>query len=159
MPNGQIVNPLAALANTARQIGEQANNTLQGVGNSLTQATSQLLATAAKGPGLPGLPLRLPGIPGLGGGGGSTHRGNSNGFPAGLISAFTGIEDVVIPRGLPRPSQVLLGLGGPKKTAEVEEPAAPVPPAPAATVTPGVEGAQRPTELQRPSRALGIQSV
>ena len=172
MPNGQIVNPLAALATTARQVGEQANATLKGLGDSLTQTTSQLLATAAQAPGLPGLPGLPAGIPGLTAARGSSHRGNPNGnqlfptpqqlVPAGLLQAFSGIEDVVIPRGLPRPSQVLLGVTPARRPGApvAEVPVTPmVPVAVTERVAAGVEGAQRPAAIRRPSRALGIQAV
>ena len=48
MPNGQQpFNPLAAVASTVRQVNEQLNQSAKALGDSFTQTTNQLLATAA----------------------------------------------------------------------------------------------------------------
>jgi hypothetical protein len=102
----------------------------------------------------------------LGGGGGSSHGGNQNGFPLnginalaplrGMVQAFSQIEDVAIPRGLPRPSALILGAITPGQPPPTEEVAAP---APGGGAVAGVEGAQRPASARRTGRQLGVQAV
>ena len=166
MPNGQF-NPLTTLANSARQINEQANQVVKSLGDSFTQTTNQLLASAAQG--LPALPL-----PGAQSGNPGNSRGNPNGgnpngapnggfptlqqlIPAQALQAVSQVEDVLLPPGLPRPSQALLQATGARPRRQAPAPAAETP---AATptrvgVTAGVEGAN----ARRTGRALGIQAV
>lgn len=114
----QLPNPLTAIANTARTFNEQANVTLKSLSDTVTQASNNLLTGLAQG---------LPGLPALGGG--NPGRGNPNGGAAAvpsiqtLLAPFSQLEDVLLPPGLPRPSQVLLG------TAPRPRPAAATPPA------------------------------
>lgn len=161
MPNGQF-NPLATLATSARQLNEQANQVVKSLGDSFTQTTNQLLASAAQG--LPALPL-----PGAQSGNPGHSRGNPNGAPNGgfpalqqlipaqALQAVSQVEDVLLPPGIPRPSQALLQATGarPRRAAPAMEEAAPA----AAPVTrvgvAGVEGAN----ARRAGRALGIQAV
>jgi hypothetical protein len=101
-----------------------------------------------------------------GAGGGSSHRGNPNGFPLNginalaplrnMVQAFSQIEDVAIPQGLPRPSAIILGAITPEQPAPTEEVAAP---APGGGAVAGVEGAQRPASARRTGRMLGVQAV
>ncbi len=173
MPNGQF-NPLATLATSARQLNEQANQVVKSLGDSITQTTNQLLASAAQGlPALPPLPGAQASNPGNNPG---NHRGNPNGgnpngapnggfptlqqlIPAQAIQAVSQVEDVLLPPGLPRPSQALLQATGAKPRRQAPAPAAESPAAPATSarvgVTAGVEGAN----ARRTGRALGIQAV
>ena len=121
-----VMNPLAAVANAAKTLTEQANITVKSLSDGLTQATSQILTQAAQG--LPGLPML--------GGQGNPGRGNPNGGPlaglAQIVAPFTQLEEVILPKGLPRPSQMILGTTAARPRAPA--PAAPEtpPPAPAA---------------------------
>lgn len=179
-----VQQPFQAIATTGRQLTETLNTTVKQLGDTATATLNQLLQAPAAG--LRG--LRLPGIGGQAGapnlldplgllsgggpfGGGSSHRGNPNGFngllgPLGpgdalapvrnLVQAFSQIEDVAIPRGLPRPSQIILGTITPEAPAAVDEVAAPIPGEQAVL---GVEGAQRPAAQRRAGRMLGVQAV
>ena len=163
------------LANTGRQLTEALNQTVQQLGNTATSTLNQLLQAPATG--LRG--LRLPGIGGqagvpnlldplglLSGAGGSSHRGNPNGFGVGgvnalaplrsLLQPFSQIEEVAIPRGLPRPTALILGALTPEQPAPVDPAAAPLPGGGAVA---GVEGAQRPAGARRLGRQLGVQTV
>lgn len=165
--------PLQAIATTGRQLTETLNATVRNLGDTATSTLNQLLQAPATG--LRG--LRLPGVGGQagnlldplgilkGGGGGSSH-GNTNGFPLnginalaplrGFVQAFSQIEDVAIPRGLPRPSAIILGAITPQAPTPTEEAIAP---APGGGAVAGVEGAQRPAGARRPGRQLGVQTV
>ena len=163
MPNGQF-NPLATLATSARQINEQANQVVKSLGDSFTQTTNQLLSSAAQG--LPPLPL-----PGAQSSNPGHSRGNPNGasngglptlqqlIPAQALQAVSQVEDVLLPPGLPRPSQAFLGAARPRRPAPPTEEVAPTTAATRPRATPGVEGAQSPTTARRPSRALGVQAL
>ena len=159
MPNGQF-NPLATLATSARQINEQANQAVKSLGDSFTQATSQLLTTAAQG--MPPLPP-LPGAqnnPGP-----RSNPGpfaNGGGFPQLLppqaLQAVSQVEDVAFPAGFPKPTQVL----GLRRARVAPQPAEQPAPASTPLVTAarpaaalGVEGQDG---VARP-RALGVQTV
>lgn len=101
----QLTNPLVAIANTARTFNEQANTTVKALSDSITQASNTVLTGLAQG---------LPGLPGLGGGNpgrGNTHNGGAVNIAQQLLAPFSQLEDVLLPPGLPRPSQVLLGTG------------------------------------------------
>ena len=112
-------NPIAAVANAAKTLTEQANVTVKGLSDGLTQATSQILTQAAQG---------LPGLPALGGQG---TPARANGGPlaglAQIVAPFTQLEEVILPKGLPRPSQLLLGTTAPARppAAPARPPAAP----------------------------------
>jgi hypothetical protein len=137
MPNGQF-NPLATIASSARQLNEQANQAVKSLGDSFTQTTNQFLASAAQAaPPLPPLP---------GAQQGSHSRGNPNGpnqfpqlptpqqlIPAQALQAVSQVEDVLLPPGIPRPSQALLQATRPRRPAPPPEEAAapPQPPMPA----------------------------
>jgi hypothetical protein len=164
MPNGQF-NPLSTLATSARQLNEQANQVVKSLGDSFTQTTNQLLASAAQGlPALPPLPGAQASNPG-------NSRGNPNGAPNGgfpqlqqlipaqALQAVSQVEDVLLPPGIPRPSQTLLQATGARPRRPAPMPAEEAPAAPAAParvgVTAGVEGAN----ARRAGRALGVQAV
>ena len=121
MPNQ--FNPLTAPLTMIKQVGEQASNAIQSVGTGLTQMTSQGLEALITGvpplPGVPGVPAAArPGLP--------TPQQL---MPANLQQTLTQVENLLIPPGLPRPSQVL-------KVAP-----APPPPPPPAPPTQGVQDA------------------
>ncbi len=132
MANGQF-NPLATLATSARQLNEQANQAVKSLGDSFTQTTNQLLATAAQGlPPLPPLPGAQASNPGNG-------RGNSNGgsglpqlqqlIPTQALQAVSQVEDVLLPPGIPRPSQTLFQAARPRRQAPPPEETPPQQPA------------------------------
>lgn len=131
MANGQLPNPLLAPLTTLKQIGEQANLSIQSLGTGLARGASQGLDALITGvPALPGVPgaAAVPGLP-------------SNLMPANLQQALGQIENVLIPPGLPRPSRALGGAAPPAPPP----PATPAaPPVPAATA---VTGRRRITEL------------
>lgn len=123
MPNAQF-NPLATLATSARQLNEQANQAVKSLGDSFIQTTNQLLATAAQG--LPPLPP----LPGAQATNPVNSRGNPNGgnqfpqlptpqqlIPAQALQAVSQVEDVLLPPGIPRPSQALLQATRPRRPA------------------------------------------
>jgi len=109
-------NPLTAPLSALKQIGEQTNVAIQSMGTGITRATSQTLDALMGGlPGLPGVPgapapARNAGLP--------TPQAL---MPANLQQALGQVENLLIPPGLPRPSQVLTG---------VTQPPPPPPPAP-----------------------------
>ena len=120
MPN-QLVNPFTAPLSALKQIGEQTNVAIQQLGTGLATAASQgldaILAGAPPLPGVPGAPARAPGIP--------TPQQL---LPANLQQALSQVENLLIPPGLPRPSQVMRGA--------VPTPTPPMPPAPPAEAPP-----------------------
>lgn len=96
MPNGQF-NPLAAPLTMIKQVGEQTAAAISSVGTGMTQAASQGLDALITGiPPLPGMPgaAVTPGIP--------TPQAL---MPANLQQAMTQVENLLIPPGLPKPSQ------------------------------------------------------
>ncbi len=115
MPNGQF-NPFTAPLTMIKQVGEQASTAIQSVGLGMTQIASQGLDTLITGaPGLPGAPGAAPGVPAV-----------QQLLPANLQQALGQVENLLIPPGLPRPSQALRAAATP--------PPAP-PPTPAAVTT------------------------
>lgn len=124
MPNGQF-NPLTAPLTMLKQVGEQANMAIQSVGTGLSTMASQGIDTLVSGvPGLPGAPgaAAVPGIP--------TPQQL---MPANLQQALGQVENLLIPPGLPKPSQAF-------KAAQVTPTPTPTPAAtPAATP---IQGAQ-----------------
>ncbi|KKM83050.1 hypothetical protein LCGC14_1313270 [marine sediment metagenome] len=115
-------NPLTAPLSALKQIGEQTNVAIQSMGTGLTRATSQTLDALVGGfpplPGMPGAQARVTtGLPGFPGPGAL--------LPANLQQALGQVENLLIPPGLPRPSQVFTGV---------------VPPAPVAPPTPEKPG-------------------
>lgn len=114
------LNPFTAPLSAIKQMGEQANVAIQSLGTGMTRATSQTLDALMGGlPGLPGMPgapapARNAGLPTPGGL-----------MPANLTQALSQVENLLIPPGLPRPSQVLAGVTPPT-------PPPPTPPAAAA---------------------------
>lgn len=167
-----IPNPFALVANTVRQIGESANQTVQSVGNQFAQVTSQGLRAVASG----GPPLPLPGVAGgiplpFGNPGGSSHNNNNNGNQAGplglpslqqllpvqAIQAVGQLENSILPAGVPRISQLLLSMAG-GVPANGEGPAPEPGPAalPAPSRVPGTEGLDG---ISQRGRARGVQLV
>ena len=120
MANNQP-NPLTAPLTMIKQVGEQTNAAIMSVGTGISMAASQgldaLISGAPGMPGVPGAPAAVPGIP--------TPQAL---LPAQLVQALGQIENVLIPPGMPRPSQALRPATAPPA------PAAP-PPAPAAPAT------------------------
>ena len=139
MPNG-IPDPFSML----RQMGEQANVSLKQVGDTFATTTSQMLGTlSAPFRGAGANALRLPGLPG--------QSGNPNNM-GGLLAPLTAplqmvsqLEEVAIPRGMPRPAGQLLRTLKAAAPAPVPTPT-PEAPAPAAArpVTGVTRMAQRP---------------
>jgi len=100
MPNGQF-NPLTAPLTMIKQVGEQTSAAIASVGTSMTQVASQGLDAFIAGvppiPGVaPGVPAAAPGIPTI-----------QQLMPANLQQALGQVENLLIPPGLPRPSQAL----------------------------------------------------
>ena len=128
MANGAMPNPLAAPLTAIKQLGEQTNQAIQSLGTGLARSASQGLDALVSGvppiPGIPGANARA-GLP--------TPQQL---MPANLQQVLGQIENVLIPPGLPRPSQALKGAA--------PTPAAPTPQAPAPTA---VSGRRRITEL------------
>ena len=116
------LNPFTAPLSAIKQMGEQANVAIQSLGTGMTRATSQTLDALMGGlPGLPGMPGAAP-APAMNAG--LPMPGAL--LPANLTQALGQVENLLIPPGLPRPSQVLAGVT-PTPTPPPEE----RPPAPA----------------------------
>ncbi len=122
MPNGQgnlLTAPLSAL----KQMGETANVTIQGLGTGITRAASGTLDALMAGipplPGMPGAAARGPGFPTA-----------QQLLPANITQALGQVENLLIPPGLPRPTQMLAGVTPPTTPQPPAEPTAPrTPPA------------------------------
>ena len=132
MANGTMPNPLAAPLSSLKQMGTQAVQSLNslntGLSSTLNQGLDVLIQGAPPVPGLPGAPA-VAGLP--------TPQQL---LPANLAQALGQIENVLIPPGLPRPSQALGGVG--------PTPFAPTPAAPQPQPTPqAVTGRRRISEL------------
>ena len=123
MPIG--FNPITAPLSLIKQVGEQANVSIQSVGSSMAQAASGTLdALMGAVPPLPGAPA----APGRA----AARPGNSSSLlPRNLAQVLRQVENVVIPSGLPRISAALAKVPPPAPAA----PARPTPPAPPAVAT------------------------
>jgi len=121
MPNGQF-NPFTAPLTMLKQVGEQASVAIQGLGTGMTTAASQGLDALISGvPVLPGVPgvAAAPGIP--------TPQQL---MPANLQQALGQVENLLIPPGLPRPSQALKAAAPPPPPPPpTDQGAPPTPPA------------------------------
>lgn len=106
MPNGPL-NPLVAPLQAMKQIGEQANMGIQSLGTGLAQTASMgldtLMSAAPALPGVPGVAAGVPGVPGL---------------PNNIKQVLSQVENVIIPAGLPRLSQM-----APQPPAQQQPPA------------------------------------
>jgi hypothetical protein len=157
-------NPVALAANTIRQLGETANQTVMTLGNQFAQTNSQILRAVATG--APPGPLALPLLNGLAPGANANpgHNGNPNGagpfglpVPTEALRALGQLENSILPQGLPRPSAILLAAANGRPPAEAVEEATRPPTEPArfgAQV--GVEGLNG---LDRRGSRTGIQLV
>ena len=113
------LNPLTAPLTMIKQVGEQASAAISSMGAGMSQTASQGLDAIIAGvpslPGIPGVAARpgVPTVPSL--------------MPANLQQALGQVENLLIPPGLPRPSQAF-------KAAPT-----PTPPTPPAQPTQGAE--------------------
>lgn len=115
MPNGQF-NPFTAPLTLVKQVGEQTSQAIQTLGSGMTQAASQGLDAVISGvPPLPGAPA-------------PTARAAPSLMPANLQQVLGQVESLLIPPGLPRPSQAL-GAPPPAPPAPAPAGADSVPPA------------------------------
>ena len=131
----QQLNPFTAPLSVIKQIGEQAHQSIAAVGNSMSQAASGTLDTLMGGlPGFPG----VPGAP-------APAAGRNAGLlpqqlmPANLQQALRQVENLLIPPGMPRLSQMVTGM----------PPAAPPPPPPAAPANAQAVAARRRVQERR----------
>lgn len=150
-------NPVALAANTVRQLGETANQTVQSLGNQLAQTSSTLLSGLANGAG----PLPLPGISGANGGGPLPTPQQL--VPTQALQAISQLENAVLPAGLPRPAAMLLqasaGVTAAMNGNGQAETRAPTPSTagiPAERRSPGTEGLNG---VSQRTRARGVQLV
>lgn len=96
MPNGPF-NPFTAPLTMIKQVGEQASAAIASVGTGMTQMASQSLDQIILGaPPLPG----APGVPGA-----TAIPTPQQLMPANLQQALGQVENLLIPPGLPKPSQ------------------------------------------------------
>ena len=118
MPNG--FNPFTAPLTMIKQIGEQASASIASVGTSMSQVATQGLDTLIAGvPPLPGVPgVAAPGVPTV-----------PSLMPANLQQALGQVENLLIPPGLPRPSQALKAAPPPPPAPPANQGAEPTPPA------------------------------
>ena len=123
MQGNLLTAPLSAI----KQMGETANVTIQGLGTGITRAASGTLDALVAG-----IPP-LPGTPGAPGAPGAAARGlfptTQQLLPVNLTQALGQVENLLIPPGLPRPSQVLAGVmppTTPQPPADAAAPATPV---------------------------------
>ena len=154
-------NPLALAANTLRQVGETANQTVMSIGAQFAQVNSQILRGLATGappfplPGAAGFPP-VPGLNALVNGGNPGHNGNPNGngqlgllpgpaqlVPRQALLPLVQLETSVLPRGIPGPAGVLMQVLGAANGMREEPPA--------------VETGIRPQE--RPGAAAGLEGL
>lgn len=94
MPNGQF-NPFTAPLTLVKQVGEQTSQAIQTLGSGMTQAASQ------------GLDAMISGVPPLPGAPAPAARAAPSLMPANLQQVLGQVESLLIPPGLPRPSQAL----------------------------------------------------
>ncbi|KKL82283.1 hypothetical protein LCGC14_1986320 [marine sediment metagenome] len=121
----QPPNPLTAPLSALKQIGEQTNIAIQSMGTGMSRAASSTLDALVGGvPALPGIP-------------GAAARPTAPGqlLPANLQQALGQVENLIIPPGLPRPSQVFTGVVPPTPPAPRPEERPPAPPAAEAGTT------------------------
>ena len=140
MPNGQV-NPLTAPLTMLKQVGEQASAAISSMGTGMTQAASQGLDSLISGvPGLPGIPgvAARPGLP--------TPQQL---LPANLQQAMTQVENLLIPPGMPKPSQAL-------RAVPVPAPAPAPTPAAAAAPTAGAETPPAMAQRRRVAERRGL---
>jgi len=117
MPNGQF-NPFTAPLTLVKQVGEQTSQAIQTLGSGMTQAASQ------------GLDAMISGVPPLPGAPAPAARAAPSLMPANLQQVLGQVESLLIPPGLPRPSQALGAQGpAPAPTAPAPAGADSVPPA------------------------------
>lgn len=100
-------NLLSAPLNVIKQITEQGNQSIQSLGTGVTTTLNKGLDALAKG---------LPSLPGM------SKNSVQSLAPSNLTTALSKVEDVVLPRGVPKISEKL-GLGG-EKSPEEPAPAA-----------------------------------
>jgi len=111
------INPLTAPLTMIKQVGEQASAAISSMGAGMSQTASQGLDALIAGvPPLPGIPGAAPGVPTV-----------PSLMPANLQQALGQVENLLIPPGLPRPSQAF----------RAQPP--PTPPTPPAQPTPGAQ--------------------
>jgi len=116
MVNGPF-NPLTAPLTMIKQVGEQTAAAISSVGTGMTQVASQGLEALISGvPTMPGMPgaARAPGIP-----------SPQSLMPANLQQALGQVENLLIPPGLPRPSQALGRTAAPPPTSPPTPPTQP----------------------------------
>jgi len=115
------INPLTAPLTMLKQVGEQANAAIASVGTSMSMAASQGLDTLIAGvPPLPGVPgvAAVPGVPTV-----------PSLMPANLQQALGQVENLLIPPGLPRPSQAFRAVPTPTPPPPTPAAVTPTPPA------------------------------
>ena len=128
------VNPLTAPLSALKQIGEQTSAAIQQVGTGMASAASQTLdAFIAGAPPLPG----LPGAPGVAA---RPNQLQPNLLPANLQQALSQVENILIPPGLPRPTQIMRGV------VPTPPPAPAAPPAEAPPAPPAIAARRRVAE-------------
>jgi len=136
MPNGQF-NPLTAPLTMIKQVGEQAAVAISSVGSGMSQAASQGLDALITGiPPLPGMPGAAPGAPAA-----------ASLMPANLQQAMSQVENLLIPPGLPKPSQAFRAQPAPTPQPQ---------PTPAAQPTAGVETPPAMAQRRRVAERRGL---
>lgn len=129
------VNPLTAPLSALKQIGEQTSAAIQQVGTGMASAASQTLDAFIVGvpplPGLPGAPAVAPGV--------LTSNPNQL-LPANLQQALSQVENILIPPGLPRPTQIMRGI------IPIPPPAPAAPPAEVPPTPPAIAARRRVAE-------------
>ena len=134
MPNGQF-NTLTAPLTMIKQVGEQTAAMVSNLGTGMTQAASQGLDAIITGipvlPGMPGAvaPTGLPTPQGL--------------MPANLQQAMSQVENLLIPPGLPKPSQAMRAQ---PQVVTQPQPAAPAQPTVGAETPPAMAQRRRVAE-------------
>jgi hypothetical protein len=98
MANGNG-NPITAPLSMLKQVGEQSVAAINSIGTNMANTASRTLDSFISGT------PKLPGLPGMGNGGGGASAKTL--LPANLQQALGNIENVLIPPGLPKPSQAM----------------------------------------------------
>jgi len=131
MPNGPF-NPLTAPLTMIKQVGEQTAAMVSSLGTGMTQVASQ---------GLDAIITGVPVLPGMPGGAAPAGFPTPQGLmPANLQQAMSQVENLLIPPGLPKPSQAM------RMQPTIAQPAQPAAPA-----QPTV-GAETPTAMAQRRR-------